>query len=144
MLYVKVKVFCRCNNSPNSIDFWTDIFLLRLEEQHWLIRLYRFQVYITMIHDLYIALCAYHPKSNHLLSPYIWPPLPCTTPYHLPSGSHHTVVCVSEFQFYIPHMSEIICFVAFSDWLISFSIIFSRSVHVVTNGNISSFHLVAE
>ena len=31
-----------------------------------------------MIHNLYIALCSSHPKSNHFLSPYIWPPLPFT------------------------------------------------------------------
>ena len=37
-------------------------------------------------------------------------------------------VCVSEFQFCIPHMSEIIWSLAFSDWLTSLSIIFSRSI----------------
>ena len=30
---------------------------------HWLIRSYRFQVYISVIYDLYIALCAHPPKS---------------------------------------------------------------------------------
>ena len=38
---------------------------------------------ISVIRDLYIALCAHHPKSDHLLSSYIWPPLPFTT---LPPG----------------------------------------------------------
>ena len=37
--------------------------------------IYRFQVYISMIHDLYFGLCAHHPKLNDLLSMYIWPPL---------------------------------------------------------------------
>ena len=37
-------------------------------------------------------------------------------PHHsLTTGHHHTVVCVNEFQFYIPCMSEIIWFLAFLD-----------------------------
>lgn len=28
--------------------------------------LYRLQVWISMLQELYIALCSYHPKSNHL------------------------------------------------------------------------------
>ena len=70
------------------------------------IRLRTFQVYISMIDDQYTVLCAHHPKSNHLLSSYIWPPLPFTTSHPLPSGKHHTVLCVYESQFYIPHISE--------------------------------------
>ena len=27
---------------------------------------YRIQVYISLIHNLYIALCAHHPKSTHI------------------------------------------------------------------------------
>ena len=53
--------------------------LLNSLVRYWLIRLCKFQVYISLIHDLYIALCAHHPKSSHLLSPDIWPPLPLTT-----------------------------------------------------------------
>ena len=51
---------------------------------HRLIGLCRFQVYISMIHHLYIALWAHHPQSHHLLSPYVWPPLPFTTPTSFP------------------------------------------------------------
>ena len=36
-------------------------------------------------------------------------------------------------------MSEIIWFLSFSDWLISLSIMFSRSIHAVAKGKISSF-----
>ena len=74
----------------------------------WLIRSYRFQVYFSMVPDLYIALCAHHPKFDPLYL--LQHPIP------LPSGNHHTVVCVCEFffvwfscflfycfQFYIPH-----------------------------------------
>ena len=51
---------------------------------HWLIKLFRFQVYNSMINHLYSALCVHHPKSNLLLLPYIWSPLLFTT-LHLPS-----------------------------------------------------------
>ena len=37
---------------------------LNLQGWHWLIRLYRFQVYMSMMQDLFIALCAHHPKLN--------------------------------------------------------------------------------
>ena len=98
---------------------------------HWLIRLYRFQVYSSMIHHLYIVLCVYHPKLN-LLYHHIFYLTPFTLydpPTPIPSGKDHTVVCVYEFlsvwffcsficcfQFYIPHMTEIIWFLIFSDW----------------------------
>ena len=64
-----------------------------------LIRASRLQVHISVIHDLYIALWAQLPKSNQLLSPYIWSHFPLPTP--LPSGNHHTVVCVYDFQFFL-------------------------------------------
>ena len=85
------------------------------------LRPYRFQVYLF--------------KSPIIFCHHIFGPLyPLTGPHPLPSDNHYTVVCVYEFQSYIPHMSEIIWFLAFSDWLTSLSIIFSRSLHVVTNG----------
>ena len=67
---------------------------------------------------------------HHHIFGLLYPLLP---PNPFPSSNHHTVVCVYESQFYIPHMSEIIWFVAFSDSLISLSKILSRSIHVVTN-----------
>ena len=97
----------------------------------WLMGSYRLEVYISMIHDLYIAGCADHPKSNQLLPPYYYPSIP------LPSGNH-TLWSVSELQFYIPQVSKITWFLAFSNWLISLSIIFLRVIHVITNGGISS------
>ena len=53
-------------------------------------------------------------------------------------------VCFPSLMFicfvsYIPHMSEVIWFLSFSDWLISLSIIPSSSIHVVANGKISFF-----
>ena len=59
------------------------LFKLNLLGWHWLITLYRFQVYISMIHDLQIALCAHHLRSNHLPSPYVWPLLLPSTPFPL-------------------------------------------------------------
>ena len=51
--------------------------------RHWLIKLTKFQVYDSMIHHMYIVLCAYHPKSSLL-------------PHHLPHYAHHAVVRVCE------------------------------------------------
>ena len=97
-----------------------------------LIRSYRFQVHTSVIPDLYIALCAHHPKS----SPATMYLAPFSTA--LPFGSHHAVVCVYEFQFYFSHMREIIWVSPFPDWLFSLGNIFSRSIRLVTNG---IFHL---
>ena len=44
-----------------------------------------------------------------------------------------------QFVHSIPHMSEIIWYLPFSDWLISLSIMFSRSIHTVTKGKIFFF-----
>ena len=53
--------------------------------------------------------------------------------------------CFSDFTFHIQisHSSEIIWYSPFSVWLISFSIIHSRFIHVIANGKIS-FFLMAE
>ena len=50
---------------------------------------------------------------------------------------HLFISCV----FQIPHISEIIWYFSFSVWLISFSIIPTRSIHVVANGKILFFFL---
>ena len=83
-----------------------------------------------------IALCANYPQSNHLPSPYIW------SPYHLLPSNYFPLattilLSVYEFQFCILHVCKIIWFLTFSN--ISFSMMFSRSIHVVINGCISSF-----
>lgn len=46
-------------------------FKLNLWGYHWLITLYKLKGYNSIIHHLYIALRAPHPKSSLLLSPYI-------------------------------------------------------------------------
>ena len=132
---------CSCYINNCWIFFWTDLG-------------FKYTFYDTLSK---YALCAHHQKSNHLPSPYLWSPLPFTTPHPpFPSGNHCTVVCVYEFlfdcfsclficffQFYIPHISEIIWFLPFSVWFTLFSMIFSKSIHVVASDSISSF-LMAE
>ena len=49
--------------------------LLNLLGLHWLIKSYRFQVYNSITHHLYVVLCVRHPRFNLLPSPLI-PPLP--------------------------------------------------------------------
>ena len=60
-------------------------------------KLYRFKVYSSVTHHLYIALCVHHPKSGLLPSP-VNPLLPPSPPF--PSGNHRTVVCVYEVDFF--------------------------------------------
>ena len=63
-------------------SFLSFLFLLNLSGWHWLMKLYRFQVYNSTIHHLYIIiLCFNHPKSNLILSPFI-PPFPSSTCPH--------------------------------------------------------------
>ena len=40
-------------------------FLLNFLGWHWLIKLYRFRVYNSTVHHLYIVLCDYYPQKNH-------------------------------------------------------------------------------
>ena len=84
------KACCFLLGEVNRVKFWV---FKNLLGWHWLRGSYRFQGYISITLDLYIALCVHHTKSNHLLSPYIRPPPPPITPHPLPSGNHHTVVC---------------------------------------------------
>lgn len=54
------------NISTSSIVFFFPFlkFVLHLLQWHSLIKLYSFQVYNSMIHHLYIAVCAHNPKPN--------------------------------------------------------------------------------
>ena len=60
------------------------------------------------------------------------------SPYPFPLVTIILLV-VSEFQFYVPYMSEIPQFLAFSDWFISLSTVLSRTIHNAGKGTISSF-----
>ena len=61
---------------------------------HWLIRLYKFQVYNSIIDRLYIALCVHYLKVK---SPSITIYLTLFTLLTFPSANHSTVVCVWVF-----------------------------------------------
>lgn len=83
-------------------------------------------------------------KISRIYSPYIAETLfldPFFSISHpLVPDNHHSIICFCEFNcFRFQHRSEIIqCFSCVS-WLISFSITFSRVIHVVANGTISFF-----
>ena len=51
-------------------------------------------------------------------------------------------ILLVHFVHWVPHMSEIIWYLSFSDWIISLSILFSRSIHAVAKGKISFFSLI--
>ena len=122
-------------SSPDPYWIWRPYFfpfLIKLLGWHWSTGSHRLQVYMSMIQDLHSVLCTYHPESSHPLPPYGMPPPPPPPSLWQPPHCY-----VHKCQFSIPHISEIIWFLTFSD--ISFSVIFSRSIHVVTNGSISSF-----
>ena len=74
---------------------------------HWFIKLYRFQVYNSIIHHciLYCVFITPNQASfHHHLSPF-------TLFYlsHFPSGNLHTVICVYEFLVYF--LLLLFCFV---------------------------------
>ena len=70
-------------------------------------------------------------KSNFLPSPYIWPLL-TFNPNPIPSGNHQTIVYVHEFlfvcglHFYISYMNEIMWFLTFSVWFISYYLVIRK------------------
>ena len=59
--------------------------------------------------------CVPITHSQIIFSHYIVAPSPFTLLPPFPSGNLHAAFCVYEFQFYIPHTSEILWFLAFSD-----------------------------
>ena len=65
----------------------------------------------------------------------------CLPSHHPPSVNYLFVPCINElllfcFVLFTFHIWEIMKKLSFSVWLISLSIIFSRSIYVVTNDNI--------
>ena len=64
---------------------------------------------------------------------------PLTSPASCPSMIVSLFCLLGQFVDEIPHMSEIIWYLSFSDWLISLSIMSSRSVHTVARGKFFYF-----
>ena len=96
-----------------------------------------FSFFLIEIHD-----SLHHCNTSlvhHLWSPHKYshsPPVPTLHPTS--PGNHWTIFFVYVFV-YIPHISEIIWCLSFSVWLISLSIIPSRSMHIVASGKILFF-----
>ena len=57
------------------------LILIEFTGRHCLIKIYRFQVYNSIIHDLYIVLCVHHPKSPSIPN---YPPTPSSISPQLP------------------------------------------------------------
>ena len=62
---------------------------------------------------------------------------PTQSPLPLGNYPFFSVFVLFYSFFLIPHISEMMWYLSFCVWLISLSIILSRSIHVVTNGKIS-------
>ena len=77
---------------------------------------------------------------SFLLSPYTPYPHPQLS-YCSPSMNLSPFFLLFLFVHYIPHISEIMWYLSFSDWLISLSIMFSRSIHTVAKGTIFFFFM---
>ena len=109
---------------------------------HWLIKLYRLQVYISVTHHLYIALCVYHPKSNLLWSLYIGPSLPSTTSLWTPfsSGNYHAVCVSISFYLFLVRSFVTVSFIShiwvkLYDLTLSIWLILLRIIEFLNDGN---------
>ena len=74
---------------------WLITFYLKLKFSYSWVP-YRFQLYNSTIHHLYIILCVHHPESSLHPSPFIPPYSLLPPPSPFPTGNHNTVVCVYE------------------------------------------------
>ena len=94
------KVYKYLKSIWSNVSFKADAFLLfsfleiKFIGVNWFIGSYESQVYISIIHDLYVALCSHYSRSNQLLSPSICPPLPFTSPTPFPLA---TTILLSVF-----------------------------------------------
>ena len=88
---------------------------------------------------------SYYQKFSFYSSPHSWPLSPFYPLLSFPSVSClllfglFTCCGLYFFVFYIAQMSEIICYLSLTTWVISLSIICLRSIHAVTSGKVSYF-----
>ena len=85
------------------------LFLLNLLGWHWLIKVYKFQVYSSIIHHQYTVLCVHHPKLGLLPSPFIPhfilfcflpPPFPLVITILLSVSMRFYFFCFNPFTFF--------------------------------------------
>ena len=144
-------VECRQIEESWSFNWWGSIVLHISQVKrmfghflNWINLCVSFQMYIIIYFKFCVdnimfttrKLIIVHPLTCELNHPF------CPPSYPFPYGNHQSNLQCYVFVcrcFYLPLMSEIILYLTFSLWLISLSIIPSRSIHVVTNGWISSW-----
>ena len=118
------------------------------------IGLHIFYLFIYLF--IYILIFHYHlypfylsPPESPQCCPYPWilftfcsislPLVPSIAVNLLSIYESVSILLWVQFIHWIPHMSEIIWYLSFLDWLISLSIMFSRSIHAVTKVKFPSF-----
>lgn len=128
-------------------DSWANVLSL-------FVKLFMFHVYITIIWHLYIEINDHYHKYTCHSSLYSWFSSPILSAPGTVSSCNCQLFTVSMssfcftlfayllFLFLSPHTSEIIWYLSFSTWSVSFSIIVSRSISVA-NVRIS-FYFMAD
>lgn len=108
----------------------------------------KFQVDLYNVTSIWSIVCSPPKLQSPLVNIYLTPFTLFILPPYFPSGSYYSVVYIYEFilvclhcyfSFHILFISETKRRLSFSISLISFSIILSRSIQFVANGNISPF-----
>ena len=113
---------------------------------YWEDKLRRFQVHNSVICHLSTASCAHQPKSNHLLSPCMWPLI--FTLYLLPTPSLPVItillwvflclVCSFVTFSFISHISEITWFLTFFCLTYFARKVFHAQLHMVKDAPATS------
>ena len=87
---------------------------------------------VVHVHESFFLFCSIPPPPPHQLSS-------CS-----PSMSPSAFSLLVQFVHQIPHMSEIIQYLSFSDWIMSLSIMFSMSIQTVAKGKIFFFFMTKQ
>ena len=93
--------------------------------------------HIVCVHGLYVYVLQLTPSSPFIQSP-LFPGI-CQSVPHIHNASVLFCLLV-DFVHYIPHISKIIWYLSFSDWLILLSIIISRTSMLSQRVRVHSFY----
>ena len=94
---------------------------------------------VACVHGLCIYVIWLSPSHSFIQSPHLSSDLTAVSLFHVSVPLF--LFCLSVcFVHYIPHVTKIIRYLSFSDWLFSLSIIIPSPFHAVTKVRVSSFY----